>query len=334
VKLSPIMRAFKLAGFDHDYIDTGQHYDAELSTNLQREIGIKDPLVNLTVGSDSHSAQTARIMEKLEFYLDKLKPKILIVYGDTNSTLAATLVGAKKNIPIAHVESGLRSFNRNMPEEINRVVTDHLATYLFCPTETAVANLRNEGITRNVWNFGDVMYDQLLLETEKIHNFNPNRPGILNDYVVATIHRAENTDSKSQLLKIIDSFSKIDFQILLFCHPRLRSRLTELKLEFSKNVKLFNSIPHSELLGWLLASRGVITDSGGLQKEAFLLKIPCSTIRRETEWLETLANGWNILVPDIVQLPKLLNTHRDRLHTNPFGDGSAALKIVNKILSF
>jgi len=332
IKLAVIDDAFSKAGIDHSYIDTGQHYNPELSNNIQEELGLKKPVANLRVGSHSHAVQTARIMESLEAEIFRYSPKTILVYGDTNSTIAATLVAVKMGIRVAHVEAGLRSFNRTMPEEINRVVTDHLADVLLCPTETAMNNLKTEGLLDKAFNVGDVMCDLIIRDSKKFVRIDPSKFNLAEDFLVATLHRAENTDSRARLSELIDAFAKLQNQIILFAHPRLLARLKEFNLDFSANVQLRSPVTHSELLSWASTSAGVITDSGGLQKEAFILKIPCTTIRNETEWIETLENGWNVLVKDLAQLEKLLNNNRDRPHSNPFGDGKAAEKIV-KILT-
>jgi len=331
VKLAVIDDAFSKIGVGHSYIDTGQHYDSSLSNDIQNDLGIKSPIVNLKVGSHTHAVQTARIMERLEAELSRLLPKTLLVYGDTNSTIAATLVAVKMGIKVAHVEAGLRSFNRRMPEEINRIATDHLANILFCPTNTAMENLSREGLSEKSLNVGDVMCDLLIRDSAKFIKIEPSNHGLEEDFLVATIHRAENTDSAGRLKALIEAFSSVQKQIVLFAHPRLSARLSEFKLNFSENVLVRGPANHSELLSWAVTSAGIITDSGGLQKEAFILKIPCTTIRNETEWIETLENGWNVLVPNLSQLKFLLNVDRNRPQSNPFGDGKAAERIISTL---
>jgi UDP-N-acetylglucosamine 2-epimerase (non-hydrolysing) len=318
--------AFSKIGVSHSYIDTGQHYDSSLSNDIQNDLGIKSPIINLKVGSHTHAVQTARIMERLEVELSRLSPKTLLVYGDTNSTIAATLVAVKMGIKVAHIEAGLRSFNRSMPEEINRIATDHLADILFCPTNTAMDNLSREGLSEKSLNVGDVMCDLLIRDSAKFIKIEPSHHGLAKDFLIATIHRAENTDSAGRLKALIESFSSVQKQIVLF------ARLSEFNLKFSDNVIVRGPVTHSALLSWAVTSAGIITDSGGLQKEAFILKVPCTTIRNETEWIETLENGWNVLVPDLSQLKFLLNVDRNRPQSNPFGDGKAAERIVTHLI--
>ncbi len=332
VKLAVIDDAFSKANIGHSYIDTGQHYDPSLSDEIQSDLGVKPPISNLRIGSHSHAIQTARIMEALEKEIDRCSPRTILVYGDTNSTIAATLVAVKMGIKVAHIEAGLRSFNRSMPEELNRVATDHLADVLFAPTNTALSNLSEEGLSKKAFNVGDVMCDLLLRDSSKYQKISIDKIGLKQDFLVATIHRAENTDSKDRLEELINSFSTIPNQIVLFAHPRLSARLHQFNLKFSKNVHVRNPATHSELLSWAISSAGIITDSGGLQKEAFILKIPCTTIRNETEWIETLENGWNVLVDDLSNFSSLLNTNRNRPHSNPFGDGKAAERIVSHLV--
>jgi UDP-N-acetylglucosamine 2-epimerase (non-hydrolysing) len=333
MKLAPIIEAFEEFGMNHDYIDTGQHYDPALSIDIQADLGIKQPLSNLKVGSHSHAVQTARIMEHLENQLLQLRPETLLVYGDTNSTLAATLVAVKMGIRVAHIEAGLRSFNRIMPEEINRIATDHLSDLLFCPTQTAMTNLENEGLENKSRNVGDVMCDLLYRDREKFRPISFSTQGLTNGFLIATIHRAENTDIHERLKIILDAMGRLPRQVVLFAHPRLRVRLQEFNISLPINVLLKDPVTHTELLSWASTSAGVITDSGGLQKEAFILRIPCNTLRTETEWPETLENGWNVLITDPNALSEVLNTDRSRPHSNPFGDGHASKKIVTIITS-
>lgn len=333
MKLAPICDAFSRFGLTHDYIDTGQHYDPAMSIDIIRDLRLPSPLKNLSVGSHSHAKQTALIMEKLDNEIDAINPDIVIVYGDTNSTIAATLVAVKRNIKVAHIEAGLRSYNRGMPEEINRVATDHLSDFLYCPTETALKNLELEGLQDRSLNVGDVMTDLIYRDLEEIKSLALPRNLLGRDFLVATIHRAENTDSKQQLEKIINAFGDLKSQIILFAHPRLVNKLNIYRLQLPGNVRIMSPVPHNHLLSFALASSGVITDSGGLQKEAYILKVPCTTIRKETEWPETLFNDWNILVQDLSQLEHLVNTNKNKSYTDAFGDGQAALRIVGNLVN-
>jgi UDP-N-acetylglucosamine 2-epimerase (non-hydrolysing) len=332
VKLAPICDAFNSLAEEHEYIDTGQHYDDKLSRDVQLDLDLPDPIVNLSVGSHSHAKQTALIMEKLDIEIDRFSPDTVLVYGDTNSTLAATLVAVKKNIRVAHIESGLRSRNKKMPEELNRVATDHLSDVLFCPTETSLSNLRLEGLESRSFFVGDVMADLILRDLHLIQKLDLPKEFIGERFLVATIHRAENTDSKERVKEIFKAMGELQLPIILFAHPRLMSKLQEFQIQAPSNMKLLEPVPHNLLLAYLLICSGVITDSGGLQKEAFILKVPCTTIRTETEWPETLVNDWNVLVTNIYDLGHKLNLERNKPHENSFGDGFSALRIAKHLI--
>lgn len=332
VKLAPICDAFNSVDGKHEYIDTGQHYDEKLSRDVQLDLDLPDPIVNLSVGSHSHAKQTALIMEKLDIEIDRFNPDTVLVYGDTNSTLAATLVAVKKNIRVAHIEAGLRSRNKKMPEELNRIATDHLSDVLFCPTETSLINLRLEGLESRSFFVGDVMADLILRDRHLIKTLDLPKELFTEKFVVATIHRAENTDSKVRLEEIFRAMGKLPVSIILFAHPRLTSKLQGFQIQVPSNMKLMEPVPHNLLMAYLLTCAGVVTDSGGLQKEAFILKVPCTTIRTETEWPETLANDWNVLVTNISDLGHKLNLDRNKPHINSFGDGFSALRIANHLI--
>jgi UDP-GlcNAc3NAcA epimerase len=284
-------------------IHTGQHYDDELSKVFFSELSIPKPDYNLGIGSAEHGAQTGRMLEGIEKVLLSQKPDLVIVYGDTNSTLAGALAAAKLNIPVAHVEAGLRSNRKSMPEEINRVLTDHVSTLLFCPTPTAVGNLKKEGITKGVHLVGDVMYDSLL-EHLKVAEKKSRIMRKLNlrkkEFYLLTIHRAENTDIKENLKKVTQIITHLDKKVVLPIHPRTRKKLGEFKLlnrlfSFS-NLILIDPVSYMDMLILEKNARFVLTDSGGVQKEAYFLKTPCLTLRDETEWVETLKNHFNQIV--------------------------------------
>jgi UDP-N-acetylglucosamine 2-epimerase len=299
IKAAPVSEALHEHGHIEFLLHTGQHYDANMSEVFFEELGIPKPNFNLNVGSGSHASQTAAILTGVEKVLLDQKPDWLLIYGDTNSTLAAALAASKLDIPIAHVEAGLRSFNRCMPEEINRVISDHLSSLLFCPSQTAKQNLANEGITAKSKIVGDVMYDAL----KKFIALADEKSGILDalklenkGYYLATVHRAENTDDASRLREILDVLTRLDKPTILPLHPRTRARIRKLGLEMDKS-KLVQIAPLGYLDMLILQKNAlaVLTDSGGMQKEAYWLGVPCITLREETEWLETIQSGWNVL---------------------------------------
>jgi len=300
IKAAILSRALAQAGIEEILIHTGQHYDVQLDRIFFEELGLPAPHVHLGVGSGTHAVQTGQMMIRLEAALLALQPKPdwVLVYGDTNSTLAGALVAAKLKLPLAHVEAGLRSFNRFMPEEINRVVTDHLSQLLFAPTPTAVENLRREGITQGVYLTGDVMaeavrcYAEIARRRVPLESLTTHAPGT---YYVATVHRAENTDDPSRLQGIFEGLGQLALPVILPLHPRTRARLDG-TIWIPANVELREPVGYLAMLTLVQHARAVLTDSGGLQKEAIWLGIPCITLREETEWVETLEGGWNQLV--------------------------------------
>jgi UDP-N-acetylglucosamine 2-epimerase (non-hydrolysing) len=335
VKLKPIVDALALIDSEHTIVHTGQHYDANMSDVFFSELGLPKPDVNLAVGSGSHSKQTGEILTKVEPVIAKTKPDWVLVYGDTNSTLAAALASVKIGVPLAHIEAGLRSNNRKMPEEINRVLTDHSSDMLFAPTKLAIENLNAEGLAEKSFLVGDVMAD-LILKVSK-NNDQPASGDIstknTGGYVVATIHRPSNTDDSERLRDIVTALTKLDFPVILVAHPRLKAEARKHGIGLKTNsLKSIEPLPYLAMLDLLLASSGLITDSGGLQKEAFLLGLPCTTIRNETEWPETLEGTMNVLNPDLVDLGELLTRNPRRVNSAPFGNGDAASKIVEILL--
>ncbi len=296
IKAAMVSRALKEVGVKETLVHTGQHYDREMDRIFFEELGIPTPAINLEVGSGTHAVQTGTMMMRLESFLLELpeKPDWLLVYGDTNSTLAAALVAAKLHIPLAHVEAGLRSFNPRMPEEINRVVTDRLSQLLFCPTETAVHNLATEGITEGVHLVGDVMYDATEFFAEKARRLPASFDLIPDTYYLATVHRAENTDDEERLSQILRAFAQLDRPVVWPIHPRTRARLK--RRELPVNVYPLPPVGYLQMLRLILDATAVLTDSGGLQKETIWLGKPCITLREETEWVETLEGGWNQVV--------------------------------------
>ena len=321
-------------------VHTGQHYDKNMSDVFFEELGIPKPAYNLGVGSGSHGKQTGEMLMRIEEVIGEEKPDILMVYGDTNSTLAGALAASKLHIPVAHVEAGLRSYNMRMPEEQNRVLTDHISTWLLCPTETAVKNLAKEGITRGVTMTGDVMLDSVL-HFLSVARANPDKVKIYEtlgltpkQYRLATLHRAETTDGGIEaVMRIFRAFEQLPQRVVIPIHPRTRG-LAEQAISQGgfTNIQLIDPVGYLEMLLLTSGACQVLTDSGGLQKEAYFMEVPCVTLRTETEWVETLHGNWNILASltteDILQ--KALNTVPDPAarDSKPFGDGHASDKIA------
>ena len=300
IKCAPVSRELRK---EHEEIlvHTGQHYDPEMSDIFFDELAIPHPDYNLGVGSGSHGKQTGEILRRVEDVLLKEKPDLVLVYGDTNSTLAGALAAAKLHIPVAHVEAGLRSFDRTMPEEINRVVTDHIADLLFCPTQTSVDNLAAEGITGGVHLVGDVMADALAYNREIAQR----KSRILETlglagkaYCVLTVHWAGNTDNRENLTSIIRAVGEAGVPIVFPVHPRTRKYLQEygLLLSLPENICLIEPLGYLDMIRLMESAQKILTDSGGMQKEAYMLGVPCITLRENTEWVETVEAGWNVLV--------------------------------------
>lgn len=338
VKLGPVHRSITKNGLHHLIVHTGQHYDDIMSKVFFDELEIPLPDVNLGAGSGLHGEQTARMLEGLEKYFIDSKPDWVLTYGDTNSTLAAALAASKLKIPMAHVEAGLRSFNKSMPEEINRIITDHCSDLLLAPTTTAMTQLSSEGLAENSVLVGDVMVDSLLFILKTLENpFSGIGPELEfpKDFILATIHRAENTDSKERLQSIVAALSSSSIPVIIPAHPRLTNRCSSFGIELTTgNLQSINPLSYRDLIQTVQNARSIITDSGGLQKEAFLLDKPCTTIRGETEWIETLEDGWNILLPDLDGLIDVaLRQAPSKEKSQPYGDGTASEKIVNALTS-
>ncbi|OEU43605.1 UDP-N-acetylglucosamine 2-epimerase [Methanosarcina sp. Ant1] len=333
IKCAPVSRIIRKRN-EEILVHTGQHYDPEMSDVFFEELDIPKPDYNLGIGSGTQGEQTGKMLIEIEKVLLKEKPDLVIVYGDTNSTLTGALAASKLHIKVAHVEAGLRSFDRAMPEEINRVVTDQISNILFCPTDTAVMNLKNEGITEGVYNVGDVMVDALKYN-QKIAE---DKSTILQDlslnpkeFLLATVHRASNTDNKENLSSIVKAFSDSEETIVFPVHPRTRKYLKEYNLwgKILKSTKVIPPVGYLDMLKLESNARRILTDSGGVQKEAYMLRIPCTTLRDSTEWVETVEEGWNILVgADYEKIKKSIREFEVPGKSRKiFGDGKAAEKI-------
>lgn len=319
---------------------TGQHYDAAMSDVFFEELNIPKPDYSLDVGSKSHGAQTGEMLSEIEDVILHEHPDCVLVYGDTNSTLAGALAASKLHIPIAHVEAGLRSFNRRMPEEINRVLTDHVSKWLFCPTQTAITNLGKEGITKGVELVGDVMLDAV--------NYNSalaaKKSRILEElsleaggYVLITIHRAENTDDPERFGSIVTALNNLQVPAVLPMHPRSRATMKSLGLTITNpKINVVNPVGYLDMLQLEQHAAKIVTDSGGVQKEAFFFKVPCITLRDETEWVETVDLDANVLVgANTEQILHQIDNFKVNfdLLPEPFGDGNAAEKIADILLN-
>lgn len=339
IKCAPVSRTIRKQ-HEEILVHTGQHYDPEMSDVFFEELDIPKPDYNLGIGSGTQGEQTGKMIIEIEKVLLKEEPDIVLVYGDTNSTLAGALAASKLHIKVAHVEAGLRSFDRTMPEEINRVITDHISNILFCPTDTAVMNLKNEGITEGVYNVGDVMVDALKYN----QRIAENKSTILQDmslnpkeYLLATVHRASNTDNKENLSSIVEAFSDVEETIVFPIHPRTRKYLKEYNLweKVLKNTKVIPPVGYLDMLKLESNARKILTDSGGVQKEAYMLGVPCITLRDNTEWVETIEEGWNLLAgADYEKIKHAIeNFEGTDIRNDVFGDGNASNKISQKMNS-
>ena len=317
-------------------VHTGQHYDKNMSDVFFEELNIPRPNQYLNIGGNSHGVMTGRQLIAIEEVLTTIKPDLVLVYGDTNSTLSGALAAGKLHIPVAHVEAGLRSFNRRMPEEINRILTDHIAAQLFVPSEQALENLRHEGFPKSqIHQVGDVMYDAILYYRNLAHQpleiSNLNIPP--NKYILATLHRSENVDNPIRLQAIFNGLSNCSYPIILPLHPRTKNNIAQFNIKIPNEVNFINPVSYLEMI-WLEANAyAIATDSGGIQKEAYFLNKPCVTFRDETEWVETVHTGCNILVGSNTE--KIYSTLKNIVF-NPqkkliYGDGNAAQKILNVI---
>ena len=321
-------------------VHTGQHYDENMSKVFFDELDIPRPKYNLEISGGQHGAMTGRMLEAIEKVLLQEQPDWLLIYGDTNSTLAGALAAAKLHIPVAHIEAGLRSFNMRMPEEVNRILADRVSSLLFCPTQTAVDNLKAEGVTKGVYNVGDVMYDVALFYRDRArqHSTVLDRLGLSRGaFALATCHRAENTDDPARLGQILTALAELAAEqpVVLPLHPRTRKLVAESDLSCQLDKLLVTGpLPFLDMVALEQAARMVLTDSGGVQKEAFFYGVPCITMRDETEWVETVDTGWNRLVgADRARiLAAARDPHRPSAQTKPYGNGDASLCILDTLL--
>jgi UDP-N-acetylglucosamine 2-epimerase (non-hydrolysing) len=337
VKLAPIAKAASAGSVEHVIVHTGQHYDPMLSDVFFDDLGIAAPDVHLGVGSGTHGVQTGAMLGALDAVFDEHRPDWVLVYGDTNSTIAAALSAVKMHLPVAHLEAGLRSFNRRMPEEHNRVLTDHAADLLLAPTEVAVGHLAAEGLKDRTVLVGDVMTDVLFEVRDQV----TGRPSPLIDelglapggYYVATIHRAENTDDAARLTEVVRGLAGLDKPVVLLAHPRVVAKAAAHGVTLTQGSLIAHApLAYPDLIAATLSSAGVVTDSGGLQKEAFLLRVPCTTVRTETEWVETVDLGWNVLADTSREIAaSVLRAHPAETAAAPYGDGHAAERVIETL---
>ncbi|HEX5369495.1 MAG TPA: UDP-N-acetylglucosamine 2-epimerase (non-hydrolyzing), partial [Dehalococcoidia bacterium] len=333
VKAAVLSRSLRQR-FDEVLVHTGQHYDDLMSDVFFRELGLAAPDVNLGVGSASHAVQTARILEGLEPVFERQQPDLVLVYGDTNSTLAGALTASKMGLPVAHVEAGFRSHERDLPEETNRIVADHVSSYLFCATGGAVECLRREGIERGVYEVGDLMYDSMLTALPQAEAIEPQvlkKHGVEHGaYYLATVHRAASTHDATTLASLFEAFGRLDAPVVLPLHPRTRTAMSKTGIVPAANLRLGEPVGYIEMLALERNARAILTDSGGVRREAYFLSIPCVTLRTQSEWPETLTGGWDVLGGcDADLIVKAAQRPRPKAPPEPvFGDGHAAQRIV------
>ena len=344
---SPIRR-YEKKQIQEILVHTGQHYDYLMDRVFFEELELPKPDHHLGVGSGSHAKQTGKMLERIEPILQRENPKVILVYGDTNSTLAGALAAAKLRIPVAHVEAGLRSYKQGMAEEMNRVLTDHLSTLLFCPTPQSVKNLSKEGIrdsrTQVVKNVGDVMYDSILyyskiaeMRSKILHQLSLVNPA----YYLMTLHRAENTDDPKKLKSIFEALNEVGEKthIVFPVHPRTRKMMKVYRLLSKfRNIRFIDPVSYLDMLQLEKNAKAILTDSGGVQKEAYWFKVPCFTLREETEWVETVEEGWNVLVGmKAKRILKGIRNFKEKKKVSlkgVFGDGKASEKIVRTLMNY
>lgn len=334
IKLAPLSKKLRNF-FEEKIVHTGQHFDEEMSKLFFNDLDIPEPEYNLGISGGNHGVQTGKMLISLEKVLIKEKPKLVIVFGDTNSTLAGSLAAAKLGIKTIHIEAGLRSFNTAMPEEINRIISDHSCDYLFAPTATAIKNLENEGLASKTFLTGDIMVDSLTTNIERAKESTQilNELNIVsNQYYLLTLHRPYNVDDPEKLIQILKCLAELDELIVFPIHPRTKQVLSNNKISVSHNIKLVSPLGYLDFINLEINSKKIITDSGGTQKEAYILKKPCITIRSETEWVETVEDGWNILLnTDLVDfVEQVINFNPKHSQRNVFGS-NVAVQMVEQI---
>lgn len=339
IKLAPLQRALAPLGLDHRIINTGQHYDYQMAGVFFRELELPKPAANLEVGSAEAAEMTARILERCAVALRRLRPDLVVVIGDTNSTLGGALAAAQLHLPLAHIEAGLRCFDLGTPEELNRLVTDHVARHLYCPTPQAVANLKTEGIATGVSLTGDLLYDVLTdtlpgaRETSAILEVLKLTP---QSYYVVTLHRADSVDDRVKLTTLVEMLSALPAPTIFPVHPRTRERLRSFKLmgrlRQSKSVRLVEPVGYQQMLALIRSCRMLLTDSGGLQREAYFLRRPTALLREVTEWVEIVRSGGSVVVGfDPEKLRKTLTGHRFSFSNRTFCRTGAATRIARKL---
>lgn len=339
IKAAPLSLELKKRGVNEILVHTGQHFDSNMSKVFFTQLGIPEPLYNLNINGLPHGAMVGRMLEELEQIILIESPDWVLVYGDTNSTLAAALAAKKLNIKLIHVEAGLRSFNNKMPEEINRILTDRISDLLFCPTITASQNLLNEGFdhfSSRIVVSGDVMLDAAILFSGKSVEQNI----VIAPYILVTIHRAENTNDKARLASIFKALDRLslDLEILIILHPRTKAKMKEHEIVFSDKIIIIEPVGYIENMELLKNSVLLLTDSGGMQKEAFFMKKKCVTLRDETEWVELVEHGYNVLAGAdeemiVKNTGEMLKSEVKFTH-DFYGDGNACVTIVDEILNY
>lgn len=345
IKAAPVSSALVKAGLTEILVHTGQHFNAMMSDVFFDELGIRKPAYNLEISSLGHGAMSGRMLEKLEETMMAEKPDLVLVYGDTNSTLAGALAAVKLHIPVAHVESGLRSFNRRMPEEINRVLTDQCSDVLFTPTDLATENLRREGIPEErIVQVGDVMFDVALYFSKRAEQKHPRRLPVgveKGAYILATVHRQENTDDHARLAAILEGLQTVarEIRVVLPLHPRTRGRIEAANLaDLTRGLTVVEPLGYLDIVSLERDAAVIATDSGGMQKEAFFHRVPCVTLRDETEWMELVDSGWNRLTPPasaavvIENIKSAIGTTGAEM--SPYGDGDSAPRMVEYLRDF
>jgi len=334
IKLAPLSKAIRK---EHQEIilHTGQHFARNMSDDFFNELGIAQPDVNLNIHSGNHGEQTGRMLAAIENHLLRFKPDLILIFGDTNSTLAGALAAAKLDIPSVHIEAGLRSFNSSMPEEINRIVSDHTSDFLFAPTETAMQNLEKEGLSEKAILTGDIMVDSLMNNIERadqISNILETKGLVPEKYYLMTLHRPYNVDDPEKLRNLFAKLSKVGSQIIFPVHPRTSKVIDDNQLVIPKTDLLSEPVGYLDFIKLESCSMKIITDSGGIQKEAYLLKKPCITIRPETEWVETVKDGWNVLVDvDSDDFANTIETFNPSQKQNDLFGKNVAQKMFDKI---